>query len=396
MPGTGVSIRKRAKTAMAAGYWFKPWRDIFWLGLKELRSLAYDPVLVSLIVFTFTFAVYSVAQGIRTEVQNASIAIADEDNSVLSRRIRDAFLRPFFKTPDAIASADVIPAMDKGRYLFVLGIPRTFEADVRAGRRPTIQVNVDATAMTMAGNGALFVESVINRELSRYFGGQPGTDSALINVALRAKFNPSLDSRWLLAIMQLVSNVTMLSLVLSGAAVIREREHGTIEHLLVTPVSPSSIILAKIWANSLVVIVVLVAALKLVVGGVLGVRVAGSFPLFAIGTTVYLFAMTSLGVTLATVAKSMPQFGLLAIPFFVVMNMLSGGVSPLDGMPWALRTIMRAAPSTPYTSFTEAVLCRGASLDVVWPHIAMMTVIGAVFFAVALIRFRATMPTSSR
>ena len=210
-------------------------------------------------------------------------------------------------------------------------------------------------------------------------------------MVLRSRFNPNLESSWFTAIMQIINNVTMLSMILAGAAVIREREHGTIEHLLVMPVTPSQIMLAKVWANGVVILAAVLVSLTAVVRGFLGVEINGSLALFALGTAAFLFAMTSFGITLATVARSMPQFGLLAIPFFVVMNMLSGGVTPLEAMPEMLRTVMLASPSTHYTAFAQAVLLRGAGLDVVWPQLLATVSIGAVLFGYALLRFRASM-----
>jgi ABC-2 type transport system permease protein len=370
---------------------FRRLENIYRLGVKELYSLRRDPVLVILIFYTFTFAIYSVATGVKTEVRNASIAVADEDDSALSRRIRDGFLRPFFKPPTLINAAEIDAVMDAGRYAFVIDIPPRFEADAASGRMPAIQINVDATAMTLAGNGALYVESIINQELASYLGrGAKGAELP-VKLAIRARFNPNLESSWFTAIMEIVSNVTMMALILAGAAVIREREHGTIEHLLVTPVTPGEIMLAKIWANGLVVAAAVVVSLYVVVQGVLGVEITGSIALFALGTAFFMFAMTALGVTLATVARSMPQFGLLAIPFFAVMNLLSGGVTPQEAMPPTLQMIMQLAPSTPYTTFAQAVLYRGAGIEVVWPQLAAMAALGAVFMAAALARFRATM-----
>jgi len=368
--------------------------NVFRLGVKELHSLGRDPVLAVLILYTFTFAIYTVATGVKTEVRNASIAFADEDGSELSRRIRDAFIKPYFKPPPALSPSEIDQAMDSGRYTFVVDIPPGFQTDVLAGRNPALQVNVDATAMTLAGNGTLYIESIVNRELARFTGRSGGAGSLPVTLGVRAKYNPNLDASWFLAVMQLIGNVTMLSLIVSGASVIREREHGTIEHLLVMPLTPGEIILAKVWANGLVILVASVLSLYVVVKGVLGVTLAGSTGLFALGAAFFLFAMTALGITLATLAKSMPQFGLLALPFFVVMNMLSGGVTPLDAMPPALRAIMNAAPSTHFTAFAQAVLYRGAGLDIVWGRLAAMAAIGAVLFLIALARFRATMAAS--
>lgn len=365
---------------------------VYRLGIKELYSLKRDPVMIFLILYTFTFAIYTVATGVRTEVRNASIAFVDEDGSELSRKLRDAFMRPYFKTAALLGStADIDRAMDQGRYTFIVVIPSRFQADVTAGRQPTIQLDVDATAMTLAGNGTNYIVSILQGELADFISRSEGGATLPISISVRSKFNPNLESSWFMSVMQIVGNITMLSLVLTGAAVIREREHGTIEHLLVMPVTPAEIMLAKIWANGLVIVAAAVLSLYLVVKWILGITVPGSTLLFAGGAAVFLFSMCSLGIVLATFARSMPQFGLLAIPFFLVMNMLSGGVTPQEAMPTALRIVMQAAPSTHFTSFSQAVLYRAAGLDVVWPQLAAMTLIGALLFALAVWRFRRTM-----
>lgn len=368
--------------------------NILHLGVKELRSLRRDPVLVFLILYSFSFAIYTVATGVKTEVRNASIAFADEDHSILSRQLRDAFLRPYFKPAVVLASqAGIDSVMDAGKFTFVVDIPPDFQSDVVAGRNPTLQLNVDATAMTLAGNGTTYISSIIHDELASFMT-RSDRSPLPVAVTIRSKFNPNLESSWFMAVMQIVNNVTMLSLILAGAAVIREREHGTIEHLLVMPVTPVEIMLAKIWANGLVIVLAALVSLIVVVQGLLDVTISGSTGLFAIGTAVFLFAMTAFGIALSTIARTMPQFGLLAIPFFVVMNMLSGGVTPQEAMPDALRFVMQAAPSTHYTAFAQAVLYRGAGLDVIWPQIAAMAAIGAVVFLVSLGRFRQTMSAS--
>jgi ABC-2 type transport system permease protein len=369
-------------------------RNIFRLGLKELHSLRRDPVLVFLILYTFTFAIYTVATGVKTEVRNAAIAFVDEDDSELSRRIRDAFLKPYFKPPALLTVHDIDETMDDGRYTFVIDIPPSFQENVLAGRNPSIQVNVDATAMTLAGNGSIYISSIVNGELAKFVSRSEGDEALPFALTVRAKFNPNLESSWFMAVMQIVNNVTMLSLILSGASVIREREHGTIEHLLVMPLTSMEIMLAKVWANGLVIVLAVVLSLYIVVQGLLKVRILGSIGLFAAGTAFFLYGMTALGITLSTIARSMPQFGLLSVPFFVVMNLLSGGMTPQESMPRFLQIVMQAAPSTHFTSFAKAVLYRGAGLDVVWPQLAAMAAIGSALFLVAFIRFRGSMVQS--
>ena len=194
--------------------------------------------------------------------------------------------------------------------------------------------------------------------------------------------------------MQIINNLTILAIVLSGAAVIREREHGTLEHLLVMPVTSSEIMLAKIWANGLVIVLAAVLSLQFVVKGLLGVPVAGSIVLFALGSAVYLFAVTAMGITLSTVATTMPQFGLLSIPVFVVMNLLSGGTTPLESMPPALQNMVQVLPSTHFVKFAQAVLYRGAGVEIVWPQLLATAGIGAALFAFGLAEFRAVLASA--
>src|SRR5262249_27064475 len=198
----------------------------------------------------------------------------------------------------------------------------------------------------------------------------------------------NLDVAPFMAVVQLINSITLIAMFLAGAALIREREHGTIEHLLVMPLTPIEIMLAKIWANGLVIVVATALPLRLVVQGGLGLPMAGSMALFVAGVAIYLFAIASLSIFLATLARSMPQFALLAFPVFIIMNLLSGGNTPLDSMPPVLQTVMQGSPSTHFVSFAQAILYRGAGFDIVWPGCAVTRAVGAVCFAGALLRFR--------
>ncbi len=201
-------------------------------------------------------------------------------------------------------------------------------------------------------------------------------------------FNPNLKSEWFTSVMQVINNITMLSIILTGAALIREREHGTIEHLLAMPVTPSEIMLAKIWANGLVILVAAILSVKLVVQLWLQVPIAGSLLLFLAGAVVYAFSVTSMGILLATYTTSMGQFGLLVIPVLVILQMLSGSATPMETMPVWLQDAMQIFPTPHFVSFAQAVLYRAAGLDIVWPELLAMTIISAVYFAISGVRFR--------
>jgi ABC-2 type transport system permease protein len=365
-------------------------QNIFRLGIKELRSLRRDPVLLMLVVYAFSYGIYSAATGTSSELRNASIAVVDEDHSLLSGRLTAAFLTPYFREPRMISADEIDQVMETGADTFVLNIPPDFERDVLRGRQPQLQVNIDATAMLQAGAGAQYIRSTASNEITRFVRRSDGTLPLAIQLNTRVKFNPNLTSAWFVSVMELVNNVTMLAMIIAGGALIREREHGTVEHLLVMPLHPYEIMLAKIWANGLVILIGAAFGLSLIVHGLIGVPIAGSVPLFLAGTVLYLASATSLGILLATIARSMPQFGLLFILVVLPMIILSGGYTPLESMPERLQRFMEVFPSTHFTRFAQAILYRGAGFDVVWPDFAAVAGIGAAFFGIALLRFRNT------
>ena len=366
-----------------SGFW-KIWR----LGVKELRSLWHDPVLLGLVAVTFSLMVYTAAKAASQELRNAPIAVVDHDRSQLSERIITAFYPPRFKTPARIASAELDPGLDSGLYTFVLDIPPDFERDVLRGRRPEVQVNIDATQMTQAYIGAGYIQRIVHGELEKFMRQSGKANEPPIELVTRVMFNPNLDGVWFGGVMEVLNQVTLISIILTGAALIREREHGTLEHLMVMPLSPFQIMTAKVWANGLVILVAAALSLRIVVQGWLDVPIAGSSPLFLLGTALHLFSTTSIGILLATVVRSMPQLALLVILVVLPFQLLSGSITPRESMPEAVRTIMLAAPTTHFVSLAQAILYRGAGLDVVWPQFCALVAIGSVAFVGALARFR--------
>ena len=213
-------------------------------------------------------------------LHNAPIAIVDEDNSQLSNRIASAFYPPQFVEPVmATSQRETDAAMDRGDYTFVLNIPPNFQRDVLAGRQASIQLNVDATRMTQAFTGNGYIQQIVDGEINEFLARHRGEAVLPVNLSLRARFNPALEKSWFGSLMQIIDQITMLSIILTGAALIREREHGTIEHLLVMPVTPTEIMLSKIWSMGLVVLLATGVSLFGVVQGLLHVPITGSIPL---------------------------------------------------------------------------------------------------------------------
>jgi len=363
--------------------------NIYRLVIKELRSIRSDPIMLALVAYTFTFAIYAAATGASTEATNLSVGIVDEDRSDLSRRIADGLTPPTFKPAVEIAATEIDAAMNSQRFLFVIEIPPKFQSDILAGRQASVQINVDATASAQAFNGMSYIQSVILNYVIQFTAGREGLTGAPVKMVTRAKFNPNLKDLWFTSVMQVINNLTMITVILTGAALIREREQGTVEHLLVMPVVPAEIMLSKMLANGIVILLAAGLSLLLVVQWWLKVPIAGSILLFLGGSAFYVFTVAALGILLGTVAATMGQFGLLAIPVLLVMMLLSGGTTPMESMPVWLQYLMNVISATPhFVIFAQDVLYRGADASIVWPEILAMTVIGSVYFGFALYRFR--------
>lgn len=364
-------------------------RNIYNLGVKELRSLLGDKAMLALIVFAFTVSVYSSATVMPGSLHLAPIAVADMDKSQLSSRIINAFYRPWFLEPELITADEMDAGLDAGRYTFAINIPPNFQRDILAGRQPEIQVNVDATRMSQAFTGNGHIQQVVMGEINEFVQRyRPQQTTLPVELALRARFNPALERSWFGGIAETINSVAMLSIILTGAALIREREHGTIEHLLVMPVTPGEIMVSKIWSMSLVVLLATAISIRLVIRGLLDVPIEGSVPLFLCGAVLCLFAMTSLGIYMATIARTMPQFGLLFMLTLMPMNMLSGGTTPRESMPEVVQNLMLLAPTTHFVAIGQAILLRGGGLEAVWKPFLALFLIGTVLFLLSLRRFR--------
>ena len=360
------------------------------LGIKEFHSLLGDMTMLFLTVFMFSVAVYADAHSKPESLHRAAVAVVDEDRSQLSERIVAALQPPQFIPPARISLAEMDQGMDAGRYTFVLDIPPNFQRDVLAGRSPALQLNVDATRQSQAQTGTGYIQSILNDEIRAFAQRYRAAAPQPVELVPRSLFNPNLNAAWFAAVTAVINNVTQLGILLTGAALIREREHGTIEHLLVMPVTPLEIMLSKLWSMAVVVLVASSLSLKVVVEGFLAVDVPGSVLLFGVATLLYLFAAASIGIFMGTLARNMPQFGLMSILVLLPLQILSGALTPRESMPELVRVLMSFAPTTHYVSLAQAVLFRGAGVGVVWPQFLMVAAIGAAFFALAHHRLRKT------
>lgn len=339
-----------------------------------------DPILLLLVVYTLTVAVYSVAADVKMDVRNVAVAVVDEDSSALSRGIAQALLPPQFMPARLIAADAATASLDRGRFIFVIGIPPRFEADLLARRPVEVAIGIDATAMAQAGNGSVDIQQIIRAEVAARIGAA----APPVDLVVRTRFNPNGIPEWFSAVMEVINSITILSILLPGAALLREREHGTLEHLLALPVTPLEIALAKIGASTLAILGVAMLSVLGVVHGLLGVPLAGSLPLFFLGALLFQVSLAALGLFLASFTTTTGQFGLLALPVIMLLMLLSGGMTPLESMPGWLQQVVQVSPAMQFVAFAQAVLYRGAGLDIVAPRLLILLALGGAFLAAAM------------
>lgn len=368
--------------------------NIFWLGTKEIRSLMRDVLMIVLIVWALGPSIVERARGFKEPVNSASVAIVDEDHSVLSRKLRNAITPPYFQPPQIISAADIDSGMDQSLYTFVIVIPPRFEADITKGLQPELQLNIDATAVMQAATGASYLYAILLQEIANFAQRSDAANISMIDLVSRRAFNPNGEQIWFQSVVALLDQLSILTIALVGAALLREREHGTIEHLLVMPLTAFEIAMAKVLANGLVILIAFAISMAVVVEYILGVPIAGSRLLLLLGTTIYLFSAAAIGIFLGTVARTMAQFSLLLLMTIMPMMMLSGGITPIESQPEWLQPLTLLLPSRHYMAYAQAIVFRGAGFETVWPQFLAVVILGSTFLGASLLLFRRSIAAS--
>ena len=283
--------------------------------------------------------------------------------------------------------------MNAGRYTFVVDIPPNFERDVLGGRSPAIQVNVDATAMVQAGLGAGYAAADHHdRDRRTSCRARKAPPLPPVNLVVRIAFNPNVTTAWFTSVMGIINNVTMLAIILAGAAVVREREHGTMDHLLVMPVTPFEIAMSKVWANGLVITVAVGAvALSSWCAMLLHVPIAGSIPLFLVGVAVYLF-FASRRRHLSRHHRALDAAARLAVHAGVPADEHAVRQQHAAGKHAAVAGDRDAGVALDAFRFLRAVdpLSRRGLRRRLAAIPVIVAAIGGLFFALAILRFRST------
>lgn len=369
------------------------------LSYKEIKSFLTDKVFLIFVVYAFSLDIIAAAEGVALELRNASVAYIDEDNSQLSRNFFQAMQEPYFQKPERIEFGDIKENLDDGKYIFVVVVPNNFLSDLLANKNPKVQINIDATAVSQAFIGDLHIRSIIMQETDRFLQTLPEVSVERSQIDLdqvvRIRYNANRDSRLFMAIGDMIVMITLISMILPAIALIREKEKGTIEHLMVMPLKPTQILLAKILSNGLIMIIATLCSLVVIIGMYYNIIVQGSLFLFLLGVVIFQFSAASLGVVIATFSRNSAQLALLIFLVMMPIIFLSGIFTPQESMHPIVQEIMFLSPLKHATDFFMAIVFRGASLMEIWHELAAIFIVGSVLFVMASLRFKRWFSTSS-
>jgi ABC-2 type transport system permease protein len=333
--------------------------------------------------------------GFNIEVRNYPTAIYDRDNTQYSVQLAEKFRLPYFRVTHLINSDSEMQALlDKGTVSLVLVIPHNFARSLVEKNYAEVQAIADGTlsntallAMGYASQIAQEFAYDIGRRLGR---SAPGTEHLRPQVKLkpRVDYNPNQKAEWFASLIELFSVITLVAILLPAAAMVREKERGTIEQLLVTPITPVEIMLAKVISMASIVLVSSILSLFLVIYPIFGLPWRGNLLLYLVATALYVFSATGVGLLIATVCRTLPQTILFLLMVVPPILFLSGSWTPPEAMPAGMRLITYISPLKYYIIIAYGILLKGAGLIPLWEEFVGLTVLGLLLFGFCAFQFR--------
>ena len=371
------------------------WTRILAMTVKELKQLIRDPALLLIIVYFFTADVYLAGSGINLSLKNASIMVIDRDHSEASRELIHRFRQPYFDLKGEITSKnEAEDLLNTGKILAVLDIPENFQKQLLQSQSVSVQFQVDSSNTVLGTLATTYATEITASFGQDFVVKRLGINSEqlaalpIIQNRHRVLYNPNRIDGWFMSISELLTVITILSLMLPAAAAVREKERGTIEQLAVSPLSSLQILLPKVISMGLVILIGVAACLFLIIIPIFELPIKGSLGLFFAVTALYVFTTSGIGLFVATISRNLGQMAMLGILILMPILLLSGAWTPPEAMPQVMRWAMTISPLYYFNEMGYAILFKGAGLDIIWDSLLGLSVLGGFFFNFGVWRFR--------
>jgi ABC-2 type transport system permease protein len=356
---------------------------------KEFRQLRRDPALLRLVLVLPVMQLMVMSYALNSDLKDLRVAVLDEDHTPLSRRLVDAFPHSttFAAGPRAGDAAALGELLGRHECDLAVHIPAGFARDVAAGRSPAVGLLVDGSNSSIAGRGAGYAEALLAREAQRLAAESGAGGRAPVGAAVRFYYNPELESRLYMVPGVIVILVTIISALVTGLAVVREKELGTLEQIAVTPLSPLQLIAGKTIPFALIALLDLVLATAIAMAW-FKVPMAGAPWALVLGVLCYLLVTLGLGL-LASAVSDTQQQAVFTVWFFLVFAiMLSGFFFPVQNMPEWARALTWLDPMRFFMAVVRGVLLRGAGVADLARELAILLAMGVTAFGSAVLLFR--------
>ena len=376
------------------GSFFLWWSRMVAMTGKELLQLARDGLLLGAVIYLFTIDIL-MAGGVKMELNKATVVVHDMDHSMASRELIYRFQPPYFQLGGEILDQkEGLRLLDQGKALAVLDIPPHFQHDLIQGKPADVQLQVDTSNTVLGTLAASYSAQIIGRysfDVALQHIGQSNEAVAGVPMLIdqhRIWYNQNQNEAWFMSISELLTVITVLAMMLPAAAAVREKERGTIEQLLVSPLTPTQIMLPKVVAMTLVILLGTALSVGLILHGVFHVPMKGSLTLFFAVTALYSFAMSGLGLFVATLSRNLAQAAMLTILIMMPILLLSGAWTPPEAMPPVIRQAMYVSPLYYYIEMSYDILLKGAGLKILWDSLLGLILLGSLVFSFGVWHFR--------
>jgi ABC-2 type transport system permease protein len=368
------------------------WRVI----VKEFLQIRRDRKMIPVIFVAPVVQILVFGFAVNTDVTRVPTVLVDQDRSALSRDLVSRFAASgYFELVGAEARPDAVDRwLAAGRAQLALVLGAGFGEDLRRGRPAPVQIVVDGSDAASANvalgyAGALVRQFGVEAPLALRRGAPPERPSTgAVDLVPRVFYNPDLRSRWFYVPAVLAMILMVMTMLLSAMGVVREKEIGTMEQLMVTPIRPWQLLLGKLAPFAIIGLVQMCLASAVTVFG-FGVPLRGSFALLLGLTMLFILSTLGLGLLVSTLVQNQQQAMMgAAFAAMIPMIYLSGLIFPIENMPAAIQAVTYAIPLRYYAEIIRGVFLRGSGIEVLWPEAAALLAMGASILTLASLRFR--------
>lgn len=353
---------------------------------KELIQFFRDRIMLFLVVFLFTGEVLMCVYALSLDVRDLPTAVADFDRSPASRELVERLRSSGYFRIDHVVTreSELAALLDRGDALAAVVIPPGFSARLAAGKQTAVQVLLDGTNSNTASVAQAYSQRIVQSYALERVRSVAPEFSLPVEYRPRIWYNSELEYSYFMMLSMIALAGMMVGVTTAAAGIVREKETGTIEQMMVTPVTPSELILAKMTPPFVVGMASLVPAL--LIAWAIGVPMRGSLSLFFLLSAMFLASSMAIGIMIATLTETLQQA--LLVSFFALFPILflSGTLVPVETMPALLRYLAQASPLTHYMDALLGVFLKGVGLEVLWRDVLALVAIGAALLSASVLR----------